>query len=100
MAGIELADAIRDLRSQLTRAAQEANDSDIKFELGPIELELQVAASKEAGAEAGVKWLVFNAGAQTNFAAESTQTLKLTLNPKDGQGNTISVSNQGQSRPD
>lgn len=100
MADIELADAIRDLRTQLSRAAKEAKESDIKFELGPIELELKVAAKKEAGADAGVKWLVFNAGAKANFAAEATQTIKLTLNPQDSQGNTISVSNEGQTRPD
>lgn len=99
MAGIELADAIRDLREQLIIAAQESKQSEIQFELGPIELELQVAASKEAGVDGGVKWLVFNAGANSNFSSGATQTLKLTLNPKDRKGESISISHEADERP-
>ncbi|MCG8314055.1 MAG: hypothetical protein MI976_12665 [Pseudomonadales bacterium] len=100
MADIELAEAIRHLREQLSLAAKQSEDSDLKFEVGPIALELKVAATKAADAEAGVKWLVFNAGGSTNFKAESTQTLKLTLTPKTGDGNTFTVNDEGDERPE
>lgn len=100
MANIELAEAIQKLRQELSASVKNAENSDIQFQLGPIELELQVVATKEASADAGVKWMLFNASAQAQASSERTQTLKLTLNPVDKDGNSILVSNPSATRPD
>jgi hypothetical protein len=45
---IELAELIGQLRSELTVAMDDGEDEDLRFELGPVKLELTVAVDKEA----------------------------------------------------
>ena len=56
---IPLASAIRALREEIVEAVRAAGEEDIRFALGPVELELQVEAGREHGVDAGIKfWLV------------------------------------------
>lgn len=83
-----LSDLLIQLRRDLqaVRAADPA--ADLKFELGEVELELQIVAEKQAGANAEAGWWILKAGASANNADTATQTLKLKLKPVDGRTNT------------
>jgi hypothetical protein len=85
---IELASVIRDLRDELGRAIAGGEGEALRFELGPIELEVSVAI--EAGAQAGAKarFWVLELGAQGNVDHTSTQRIKLVLTPRLGPTGT------------
>lgn len=46
---IELADVIGELRSELDRARQAGSEAELRFGLGPVELEVTVALERPAG---------------------------------------------------
>jgi hypothetical protein len=50
---VELAELIEQLRAELTEAMHAGDDADLRFEVGPVELELTVAVDREAGRERG-----------------------------------------------
>jgi hypothetical protein len=79
---IELAEMIGRLREDLAEAMHAGDGAELLFELGPVELELTVAMAKEAGPSAKVKFWVVELGADTKFTANSTQKIKLTLEPR------------------
>lgn len=79
---IELSDVIASLRSDLDTARREGAGKDLRFELGPVELEVSVAVEKTAGGGAKVKFWVAELGADGKVGSTSTQRIKLTLNPK------------------
>ena len=98
MSGIELADAIRNLRAELIKANAEADHDILTLELSKIELELKITAQESVEGKAGVKWIVnFETAAHVN--TESVQTLKLTLNPKSPSGESFDISDSPKSRP-
>lgn len=78
---VELAQVIGRLRQELTAAMWEGEGEDLRFELGPVELELTVAVSKEAGPNAKVRFWVIELGAEGKVASEATQKITLTLDP-------------------
>src|SRR5437763_1420295 len=56
---IPLAAAIKRLRDELITAAQEGVGKDVRFRLGPIQLDLEVAATNTGGGEAGIQfWMI------------------------------------------
>jgi len=81
---VELAKVIQDLRTELECAITTAKDATLRFELGPIELELSVAI--ETGGQAGAKarFLVAELGTQANADRTATQQITLTLTPRLG----------------
>jgi hypothetical protein len=89
MTDVKLADAIRDLRAELLKAVAEGRNSDLRFGLGPIELELQVVASAKVGAKGGVDWWIFKAETSGDASQHHTHKLKLTLQPEDRYGRNI-----------
>jgi hypothetical protein len=79
---IELAELIGDLRNELTRAVAAANPpGTLRFELGPVGLEVTVAVAKEAKADAKVRFWVIEAGAEGSLSRGATQKITLTLQP-------------------
>lgn len=88
---VGLADAVRGVRAELQAAMAEGQGSDLRFEVGPVELEFAVDVRKEGGVNAGVKVYVVSFGAKGSEAATTTHRLKLTLHPKDAQGNAPQV---------
>ncbi|MFE6864505.1 trypco2 family protein [Nocardia sp. NPDC057668] len=78
---IELADFIQDLRKELSQAIATGSGQDLRFELGPIELETSVAVTREAGGGGKIRFLVVDADAQGKLGDAKTQTVRLTLNP-------------------
>jgi hypothetical protein len=79
---VELSELIRELRVELQRAMAAGAEEQLRFELGPVELELTVAVSKEAGAGAKVQVWVVELGADGKASRVDTQRMKLTLLPK------------------
>ncbi len=99
-ARIPLARAIEDLRSELLAAVSSGKNQPLQFRLKPIELELKLAVTREAGTNAGVKFWVLDIGAKGTTANATTHTLKLVLEPvgKDGKSEFL-VSEIGVPEP-
>lgn len=79
--GIELADFLWTLRSELTRAMWGGENKDLRFKAEKVELELTVAAERSREPTAKVKLWVFDAGAGTKRTTTVTQVVRLTLQP-------------------
>ena len=78
---VPLADAISSLRAELLEAMRESRDEELRFALGPVELEFQLTATTEAGGGGGVRFWLVNAEASASRQTGSTHTLKVTLTP-------------------
>jgi len=77
-----LAELVADLREELTRAVAAANPpGGLRFELGPVGLEVSVTVAKEAKPGAKVKFFVVEAGAEGSVSRTATQKVTLTLQP-------------------
>ena len=83
---VELAQVISQLRQELSAAMREGEGEDLRFELGPVELELTVAVSKEAGPNAKVRFWVVELGADAKVASQATQRITLTLDSPPPRG--------------
>jgi hypothetical protein len=79
---IELAEVIRDLRSELVDAMGQGKDELLQFALGPIELELTIGMEKKGGGSTKVRFWVMEVGAEASVATSGTQRIKLTLQPE------------------
>ncbi len=79
---VELSEMIGRLREELTVAMNSGDGADLRFELGPIELELTVVVAKEATPTAKVKFWLVEAGTDAKLSSAATQRLKLTLDPR------------------
>jgi hypothetical protein len=92
---IELSDLIRDLRSELQKARASGAGEPLRFEVGPVELDLTVAVTREGGGGAKVRFWVVELGGDAKVSRESTQHVKLTLKPKDAAtGRTPDIAGQ------
>ncbi|ONK11986.1 hypothetical protein STBA_27220 [Streptomyces sp. MP131-18] len=82
---VELADLIRQLREEIKAAATAGAEpgETLRFEVGPVEVEVTVAVSREAGANGKVRFWVVDAGGDSRFARSATQRITLTLHPKE-----------------
>lgn len=84
MEAMTLSDAIKDLRAELTRALEAGHEEVLKFDVGSLELELQLGYTAGSGVNAGAKWWVLSAGAETTREQVHTHTLKIALSPRLG----------------
>jgi hypothetical protein len=92
---IPLAEMIRTLRQELVSAQAHAENETIRFGLEKVELELKVVVSRTGKVRGGVEFWVISAGGDYEKKGESSHTIKLTLNAKDGQhGGEILLSNE------
>ena len=87
MQRIELAQVISQLREELDTARRAGEGEDLRFELGPVELELMVGVDRQAGPDAKVRFWVIELGASGKVASQATQRIKLILDPREsGRG--------------
>ena len=84
MGNIELSEMLGQLREELLKARGQSEDSELKFQVEDIEIELQIVTTKTGGVKSGVKFWVVNAEANANASQAKTQKLKLKLKPKVG----------------
>jgi hypothetical protein len=78
---IELAEMIADLRVELLKARGQGAESELRFEIADLELEVQIAVTKGAKGGGGVKFWVYNADAEVNASEAKTHKLKIRLKP-------------------
>jgi len=83
MGDLELAAVVRQLRTELNEAMDDAEGERLRFELGPVELSLMVTVGREASPGAKVRFWVIEAGVDAKVSREAVQEIKLVLNPRD-----------------
>jgi hypothetical protein len=81
MAGVELAEPIAQLRAEHSEAMRIGENAGLRFELGPVELELALSVGKDGGAGGKVRFRVAELGADGRASRTSTQRIKLVLDP-------------------
>ena len=87
--GIGLSEAIRSLRKEIHEAMDEA-DPNMSFELGDIELEFQLAMTREGTAKVEAKfWVLELGGVEGKLGQTKTHSIKLKLKPMDKHGKPI-----------
>lgn len=79
MAKIALADMIEELRNELQLAMEKGQGRSVRFELGEVTLEAEVAV--EGAGKAGLKIVVLTGG--TEFKKGTTHKVTLKLQPYD-----------------
>jgi hypothetical protein len=88
---IPLSEAIQALRSELLTAMQVGSLEELKFGVGPVEMEFQLEATKGAEANAGVQFWLFSVGGKGSVSSASTHRVKLTLTPVTVSGDEVKV---------
>lgn len=83
MGGLELASVLRQLRTELNEAMDDAEGERLRFELGPVELSLTVTIGREATPGAKIRFWVIEAGVDASISRDSVQEIKLVLSPRD-----------------
>lgn len=78
---IELSRVIRELRAELYEAAEAGKDEELRFEMGPVELEVTVAITNEASTGGKVRFWVAEADGSAKHGDVTTQRLKISLQP-------------------
>lgn len=94
---IELADLLKSLRSEITRARLEAADQDVRFRIKTIELEVHVAVEKTKGAGAGVRFWVVSIGGKADAKSAQTHVVRLSMTA-EGKAGEILFAEDGVSR--
>ena len=95
MQRIRLSDAITDLRLELMNTLERGAAEKVRFDVGVIELELEIEATIEGSAKAETKWWVVSAGAEGKVARGATHRLKLNLTPRFQDGNLRIAADSG-----
>lgn len=96
---IELSELIEDLRRELNTAMRAAPSGGLRFALGSIDVELELAVEKSGTGRGGVKFWVLDLGGEVSRGSVATQRLKFSLWPQaDAAGNPPYVS--GPALPD
>ncbi|MFF1631424.1 trypco2 family protein [Streptomyces sp. NPDC058251] len=91
---IELSVAIRAIRDQLLQAAAEGAHEDLKFEVGPIQMDFSVEVRRDINARGGVKAWLTSAEVTANKSTGQTHRVSFTLTPKDSKtGGSVEVGN-------
>jgi len=78
-----LAEAVEGVRAELTEAMAAGENERLRFDVGPVELEFVVDVQRDANASAGVKVWVVQIGASGGMSRDSSNRVKVTLNPVD-----------------
>ena len=94
-----LVELIRALRSELFEAAQIGGDSELVFDVGPIDLDLEVVVTKGGKGDVGVQFWVFTASGGGSYQSARTQKLHLQLTPKKQSGVNWRVKDTGAELP-
>lgn len=95
---VPLADAVSAMRDELLAAAARNSTNAIFFEVGPIDLEFEVALRAETKVGGGFKfWWVVDARAEVAGSGAKTHRVKLTLIPKDASGTPLLVGGSASS---
>ncbi len=81
MAGIGISEAIEELRAELSKALALSKDKDIQFVVQDVDLELELAVTKEGELGGKVNWWVLEIDARGKATSEATHRVTLKLAP-------------------
>ena len=93
-----LADTIAAVRRELSTAQAAGRGQPVQFRTGPVELEFEVAVTRNGGGQAGVQLWVLTLGGKGELAHATTQRIKVTLqpvNPETGEDARIADARHG-----
>lgn len=79
---VELSSMIRDLRRELNSAMAEAEGEQLRFELGPVQIEATVTVGTEKSGQGKVRFWVIEAGGDGKATRSDLQKITLTLQPR------------------
>ncbi len=99
-ARVPLDTAVKALRSELYAAMEAGADEKLQFRLGPVELELGLEVSNEAGGDAGIRFWVVSLGGKAGRTSTSTHRVKLTLNPVSRTDEQVRIGSEGSDEID
>jgi hypothetical protein len=88
---IELAEVIGELRRELQEVLNAGEGEQLRFELGPAELEATVAVEKSGGGGAKVRFWVIEIGGDAKVGEVTTHRVKLALQPRLAGGGKVWV---------
>lgn len=98
---LELAEAIDVLRAELRKAQESGRDADVRFSVGPVEVELAIEVAKKAGGGLSVNVLnLLSVEGKGGISKGQTNRVKLTLNPIGVDGKPFEVASAQDQRPD
>ena len=97
---IRLSDAVENLREELKLAQEKGKNQDLQFNVGSIEIELEVVAETEIDASGKINWWILGGGMDTRAKDASRHKLKLSLQAVDASGQPLKVSQQQDHRSD
>jgi hypothetical protein len=100
MSLIGLREAIRSLRSELSSAMLEGAGDELRFRVGPVELEFLVEITREATGEGGVRFWVASLGAKGSTSNTASHRVKLVLSPVTREGKDFEVTDAVRGRPE
>ncbi|MBZ4323075.1 trypco2 family protein [Streptomyces huiliensis] len=86
---IELAAAVAALRDELTQAAAGGEGQEIRFRVGPIELEFTVELRRDVKAKAGFRTWVVSGDGEAGVARGRTHRVKVALTPEGLDGDVL-----------
>ena len=81
--GPELSDVIAQLRASLSNAQKDGEGHNLRFNVEDVEIELQVAVTKEKSGGGGIKFWVLDAKAEGKLSDAITQKIKLHMTVVD-----------------
>ena len=88
---IELAEVIAELRRELQEAMDAGEGEQLRFELGPDELEATEAVETSGGGGVKVRFWVIEVGGDAKLGEVSTHRVKLALQPRLAGGGRVWV---------
>lgn len=94
---IELADAVESVRDGLLAAAARQTGSELRFEVGEIQMEFTVEVRRDARARGGVRAWVVDAGAEAGASQARTHRVSFTLRPRNAHtGGDWRIASEGE----
>ncbi len=88
------------MREELAQAVREGQDDEVRFQVGPVDLEFHVEISKETSGKAGIAFWLITAGGGGSRRSSTAHTVKINLQPVDAKGNPVKVSQRVTTKPD
>lgn len=98
---IELAEMIAQLRGELAAAMAAAEDEELRFELGPVQIEAEFTVQRSASADGRIRFWAVEAGASGQQTNSATHRVTLSLEPRvrgTGQRPWVSGDRAGRER--
>jgi hypothetical protein len=98
LVAMPLVDAIQELRENLAEAIRRGKPDTLKFDVGNIELELTMVATREGGGGGKISFGILGWGAEANLSGKlsdaATHRIKLVLKPRMPDGGDVLVSSK------